>query len=182
MPRGRTSGTSGSRSGGRSSGRSGGRSTGAGGRSRGFAAPGASSTGGRGFARTDRVNESLREVIAEELEEIDDERLVMVTVTGIDVEADFHQAVVYYSALTASLRSESAAAEVAEALDEHRIRLQGAIGRQVRLKRTPLLSFRPDPAISEGAKIDGIIRSLPRPTEHIDVDVDVDGDDETEGA
>jgi ribosome-binding factor A len=162
MPRGRTSGSASGRSTGRSSSRSGSKA-----RSRGFAAPGAS-TGGRGFARTDRVNESLREVIAEELEEIDDERLEMVTVTGIDVEADFHQAVVYYSALTASLRSESAEAEVAEALDEHRIRLQAAIGRQVRLKRTPLLTFRPDPAISEGAKIDHIIRSLPRPAAPIE--------------
>jgi ribosome-binding factor A len=107
------------------------------------------------------VNESLREVIAEELEEIDDERLEMVTITGIDVEADFHSATVFYSALTASMRSESAAADVAVALDEHRIRLQRAIGTQVRLKRTPLLTFRPDPAISEGAKIDSIIRALP---------------------
>jgi ribosome-binding factor A len=177
MPRGRTSGTSSGRSAGRSSGRSGGNA-----RSRGFAAPGASSTGGRGFARTDRVNESLREVIAEELEEIDDERLEMVTVTGIDVEADFHQAVVYYSALTASLRSESAEAEVAEALDEHRIRIQGAIGRQVRLKRTPLLTFRPDPAISEGAKIDGIIRSLPRSIGNAEPEPDDQADDTVDDA
>ena len=37
-----------------------------------------------------------------------------------------------------------------EALAEHRVRLQAAIGRQVRLKRTPQLSFVADPAVSSG--------------------------------
>lgn len=139
------------------SGRSGGSS-----RGRGFTVPGgAAPTTGRGYARTARVNESLREVIAEALEEIDDERLDMVTITGIDADPDFRAATVYYSALTAGQRSETAAAEIAEAFDEYRVRLQATIGREVRLRRTPLLSFLPDPAISEGAKIDDIIRHLP---------------------
>ena len=42
----------------------------------------------RRYPRTARVNELVREVVAEELERIDDERLELVTVTGVDVEPD----------------------------------------------------------------------------------------------
>jgi ribosome-binding factor A len=150
MPRGSSKGSS------RSSG-SGGRSSS---RGRGFASP-VSAGAGRGFARTARVNESLREVIAEELEEIGDERLELVTITGIDADADFRQAIVFYSALVAGDRNANAKVDIAEAFDQYRVRLQGAIGRQVRLKRTPLLVFRVDPAIEEGAKIESIISTLP---------------------
>ncbi len=120
-----------------------------------------SSRGGVGSARpyqrTVRVNESMREVIAEALEELDDDRLNMVTITGIDVDPDFGHAVVFYSALFSGVDP----AEVKEAFDENRVRFQAAVGRQIRLKRTPLLAFRPDPAIAEGVKIEEIIRNLP---------------------
>ncbi len=99
----------------------------------------------------------MREVIAEELEEIDDDRLNMVTVTSIDVDPDFRHGVVYYSALFTT----SDAQDVRDAFDEHRVRVQGSVARQIRLKRTPQLAFRPDPAISEGIKMDSIIRNLP---------------------
>ncbi len=111
----------------------------------------------RPYQRTVRVNEVMREVIAGMLEEIDDERLEMVTVTGIDVDPDFSRGVVFYSAMFTS----SGAEEVQAAFDQHRARLQAAVGSQVRLKRTPLLSFRPDPAITAGQRIDDLIRNLP---------------------
>ena len=38
------------------------------------------------YPRTARLNESLREVIAEELIRIDDERLSLVSITAIDVD------------------------------------------------------------------------------------------------
>ena len=40
------------------------------------------------YPRTARLNQSLREVIAEALTRIDDERLDMVTITSIDVDSD----------------------------------------------------------------------------------------------
>jgi len=102
-----------------------------------------------------RVNEALREVVAETLEELDDERLELVTVTGVQTDPDLRHAHVYYSAL-------SGQTHVADALAEHRVRLQGAIARQMHLKRTPQLDFRPDPAIIEGLKIEAIIATMPR--------------------
>ena len=105
----------------------------------------------RRYPRTARVNELVREVVAEELERIGDERLELVTVTGVDVEPDLRRAVVWFTSLTES---------VDEILAEHRIRLQAAIGRQVRMKRTPELAFRPDPAIVTGRRVEDILRKL----------------------
>jgi ribosome-binding factor A len=99
------------------------------------------------YRRVDRVNALLREVLAEELERSadGDERLRLVTVTGVEVDRDFSCATVFIGSL---------ATEVQSALLEHRVALQRAIARQVRLKRTPMLSFVEDPAIREGDRIE----------------------------
>jgi len=99
------------------------------------------------------VGEVLREVIAEELERsgADDARLVLVTVTGVDVDPDLRHATVWLSSL-----GEGAA----EALAERRIGLQAAIARQVRLKHTPQLAFAADPAVESGNRIEDIIRAI----------------------
>jgi len=95
----------------------------------------------------------LREVLAEELERFadTDERLRLPTVTGVEITADLSSAKVYMSSVDDP---------VAEALTEHRAHLQRAIGRQVRMKRTPKLVFVPDPAVAEGAKVEEILRRL----------------------
>lgn len=108
---------------------------------------------GRDYPRTLRVNEVLRQVVAEELERLADadERLRLVTVTSVEVTPDLRAATVYLGSL---------GAEASEALEERRARLQRALARQVRLKRTPRLQFAPDPAVSAGARIDEILRRL----------------------
>lgn len=108
---------------------------------------------GRRFPRRLRVNELLREVLAEELEliEDDDERLGMLTVTAVDTEADLRHATVFLSSLPPTAE---------EALAEHRLRLQAAIGKQVRLKRTPQLSFEVDPGVTQGERVEEILRGL----------------------
>ena len=108
---------------------------------------------GRRYPRTARVNEVVREVVAEELERLSDsdERLGLVTVTAVDVDGDLRRARVLLSSLPP-------AAE--EALEEHRVRIQAAIGRQVRLKRTPQLSFSVDPAVESGKRVEDILRDL----------------------
>jgi ribosome-binding factor A len=100
-----------------------------------------------------RVNEVLREVVAEaiELEAGSDARLELVTVTGVDCDPDLRHATV----LLASL-SEPAST----ALGTARPRLQAAIAREVRLKRTPLLSFAPDPAVAYGERVEEVLRDL----------------------
>jgi len=105
------------------------------------------------YPRTARLNESLREVLAEELTRIDDERLDLVTITAIDVDAEMNRAIVYFD----SLSGEAGDADILEALAAQRIRLQGAIGRQIRAKKTPILSFKADEVIRSAAKIERIL-------------------------
>jgi ribosome-binding factor A len=112
----------------------------------------------RRYERTARVNEVVREVLADELERIADPRLGLLTVTGVEVTPDLRQATVYYSALIpAEGETEH---DTAGALRSVAPRLQAAIGRQVRMKYTPLLVFREDPAISTGERVDEILRQL----------------------
>lgn len=103
-----------------------------------------------------RVNELLREVVAEELERLADadERLRLLTVTAVASEADLRRATVLLASLDAPAD---------EALGEVRTKLQAAIASQVRMKRTPLLSFAADPAIVQGNRIEEILRRVARP-------------------
>jgi ribosome-binding factor A len=118
----------------------------------------------RRYERTARVNEVVREVLAEELERLSDARMGLVTVTGVEVTPDLRQATVYYSALRpgrglADPEGEEAK-ETAVALKEAAPHLQSAIGRQVRMKYTPQLVFREDPAMKTGERVDEILRRL----------------------
>lgn len=108
----------------------------------------------RRYPRVARVNEVLREVIAETLEERvdDDPRLEMVTVTGIDCDPDMRRAIVFFDSPDTD--------GVAEALAEQRKRLQAAIGSQTKLRRTPQLEFRRDQGVVHGRRIEEIIREL----------------------
>ncbi|HKE74773.1 MAG TPA: 30S ribosome-binding factor RbfA [Acidimicrobiales bacterium] len=120
----------------------------------------------RDFPRTARLNHLVQEIVAEEIERIDDDRLGLFTVVGVDVEPDLRHAVVWYTSLGPT-RDDPAGdgAEVAEALEEHRARVQGAIGRQARLKRTPELAFRIDEVIGQAERVDDILRGIDRPAE-----------------
>lgn len=116
----------------------------------------------RDYPRTARLNQLLQEIVAEEIERLDDDRLGLFTVVGVEVDPDLRHAVVWYTALgpeeDAGEGAEST--ELAEALDQHRARLQRAIGRQARIKRTPELSFRPDAVIRQAARVEQILRDL----------------------
>lgn len=105
------------------------------------------------YPRTARLNESLREVIAEELTRIDDERLHMVTITSIDVDPEMNRAIVFFD----SLFGEDGDAEILAALAAHRVRLQASVGRQVRAKKTPILHFKPDETIRAAERIERIL-------------------------
>ena len=58
------------------------------------------------------------------------------------------------------IRISSLSPEGEEVLGKHRVRLQGAIARQMRLKRTPELRFRADPAVQTAQRVEDILRGL----------------------
>ena len=99
----------------------------------------------------------MREVIADELTRIDDERLELVTVTSIDVDPEMNRAIVYFD----SMFGEEGDEGVIEALNEHRARMQSSINRQMHARKTPILSFRPDEVIRSAARIEELLRKQP---------------------
>ncbi len=105
------------------------------------------------YPRSLRVNQVLRQVLAEELERLADadERLRLVTVTSVDTSPDLRHATVYLSSL---------AEDAADALAERRPQLQRAVGRQVRMKRTPTLQFAVDPAVLAGGRVEDVLRRI----------------------
>jgi ribosome-binding factor A len=114
-----------------------------------------SSSSAHRYPREARLNELLREVIADELTRIDDERLEFVTVTGVDVDAELNRGIVFFD----SLAGEAADDTIVEVLEEHRRRIQSSIGKQVRAKKTPVLEFRPDKVIRAAERIDEVLRA-----------------------
>jgi ribosome-binding factor A len=110
----------------------------------------------RDYPLTARLNRLFQEILAEELERIDDERLEMVTIMSVDCDGALEQAIVYYESLGGADDDEV----VLEALAEARPRLRTAIGRQARVKRTPELVFRPDDVVRGAARIEEVLRDL----------------------
>ena len=101
--------------------------------------------------RMARVNELCREILGDALERIDDDRLQLVTITHVGVEPDLRHAWVEFTCLG------EGEDEAAEALAEHRVRLQREIASQARLKRTPELRFRVDDVIARAARIEELL-------------------------
>lgn len=111
----------------------------------------------RDYPRSARLGELLRQIIADELERIDDERLHLVGIAAVDVDSHLFQANVFFTTLDLD---EAEQADVLEAFAEHRGRLKRAIGDQARVRRVPNLDFAPDPAVEAGERVDSILREM----------------------
>lgn len=108
------------------------------------------------YPRTARLNELVHQIVAEELERLDDPRLDLVTVMSVEVDPDLRHATVVFDTPEGDQRDE----EVLAALHDHRVRLQRAVGRQARIKRTPTLTFRPDVVERGAARVEDVLRHL----------------------
>ena len=103
-----------------------------------------------------RVNESVRQVLSESLLELKDPRIGFVTVTGVETSADLRHATVFVSVLG----SERKRAQALRGLEAAHGVLQARLGRELRLKRTPQLSFEYDPSVERGVRMSALIDEL----------------------
>ncbi|MFL5857581.1 MAG: 30S ribosome-binding factor RbfA [Solirubrobacteraceae bacterium] len=108
-----------------------------------------------------RVNEALREVLSEGIGELKDPRIGFVTVTGVDTSPDLRHATVYVSVLGAEKKREATLA----GLQSSRGVLQARVNHELRLKRTPQLTFEYDPTIERGVRLSRLIDEL-APDQH----------------
>src|SRR5919197_279603 len=99
--------------------------------------------------RMRRVNESLRAVLAEAVGELKDPRIGFVTVTGVETSPDLRHAVVYVSVLGSERKREKSLA----GLEAAHGALQRRLASEVRMKRTPQLTFQYDQSIEGGVRM-----------------------------
>jgi ribosome-binding factor A len=106
--------------------------------------------------RMRRVNEAVREVLSEAVGELKDPRIGFVTVTGVQTSADLRHARVYVSVFGSESKREKSLAGLAAA---HGV-LQARIARELRMKRTPQLTFEYDPTVERGVRMTQLIDEL----------------------
>jgi ribosome-binding factor A len=106
--------------------------------------------------RMRRVNEAVRQVLSETVPELKDPRIGFVTVTGVETSPDLRQARVFVSILGSERKRERSLA----ALQAAHPFLQARIARELRLKRTPQLTFEYDPTVERGVRLGQLIDEL----------------------
>jgi ribosome-binding factor A len=121
--------------------------------------------------RNPRTDRQVKEALADLLqEEIADPRLTLVSITDVDVTPDHDVATVYYSTLDPALVARDhrrtggdrlrSAEEVEDGLVAATPRLRSLLAQRLRLRVTPELRFRPDPAVAEAARIETLLREI----------------------
>jgi ribosome-binding factor A len=108
--------------------------------------------------RPDRVAEAIREEVATFLAEgVKDPRVRgMVTVTGVDITRDLRHAKVFVSVLG----EEAERADTMAGLAGIAAHLRGHIGRALRLRAAPELSFKYDQSVTHAARIETLLEQL----------------------
>ena len=104
-------------------------------------------------ARMRRVDEALREVVAAAVSELSDPRLGFVTVTGVETSPDLRSAKVFVSVLGDLTERD----DTLDALRSSHGVIQSRIGSEMRMRRTPTLTFHYDDTIEKGVRISHLL-------------------------
>jgi ribosome-binding factor A len=100
--------------------------------------------------RMRRINEVMRKVLGGAiLRDLEDPRIGFVTVTSVDTSPDLRSARVYVSVLGDQADREATLA----ALGSSHGLLQAAVAREIRMKRTPTLTFHYDEGPERAARV-----------------------------
>jgi ribosome-binding factor A len=112
------------------------------------------SHGHRGFSRADRVNEQIRRDLSELLQfEVKDPRIRLVSLTAVDISADYAHAKVYFTTLAPA----EELADMQRGLAAAAGFLRRELGRRIRLHNMPELHFVHDNSIERGASLSALI-------------------------
>ncbi len=106
--------------------------------------------------RMRRVNESIKEVLGATLPELKDPRIGFVTVTGVETSPDLRHARVFVSVLGSERKRERSL----QGLTAAHGMLQARLARELRMKRTPQLTFEYDPTVERGVRMSKLIDEL----------------------
>ncbi|MDA8096129.1 MAG: 30S ribosome-binding factor RbfA [Desulforudis sp.] len=106
--------------------------------------------------RPERLGEVLKQELAELLRQLKDPRIGFVTVTSVDVSNDLRYVKVFVSVLGSPEEQKA----TMTALEKAQGYLRAEIGRRIRLRYTPEVSFKLDHSISEGVRLVELIDEI----------------------
>ena len=111
--------------------------------------------------RSERVAEGIREEVTTFLaEDAKDPRIVgLVTVTGVEVTRDLRHAKVFVSIMG----SDEERRATLQGLDSAASHLRSRIGRVLRLRVAPEITFRYDDSVARAAKIEALLAEIKQP-------------------
>jgi len=111
--------------------------------------------------RTSRVGETIRDAMVEVFRhDVHDARLVMVSVTGVDVSPDLHLARVFISGLDVAETK-----KIADDLNAQSGRIRHFLGQRIRLRFTPELDFRYDETPARAGRIEELLQEIKKKDE-----------------
>jgi len=115
--------------------------------------------------RMRRVNEAVLQVLADSVPDLKDPRIGIVTFTYVETSPDLRHATAYVSVLGSARKRKASLEGLAAA---HGM-LQARLARELRMKRTPQLTFEYDPSVERGVRMSRLIDELV-PDDDADVD------------
>jgi len=112
-------------------------------------------TANKSFSRKDRVAEQIRRELAELIRtELKDPRVGMISITEVEVTADYAHAKVFFSTLAGSEH----VAEVMTGLQKASGFLRRELGKRISIHMTPQLHFVFDQSLERGADLSQLIQ------------------------
>ena len=109
----------------------------------------------RGCSRRDRVSEQIRRELAELIRtELKDPRVGMVSITSVEVSADYAHAKVFFSSMAGREHLDSVLAGLQKAAGF----LRRELGRRISIHSTPQLHFVFDESLERGADLSKLIQ------------------------
>ena len=107
--------------------------------------------------RMRRVNEAVREVVSAHIpEDLKDTRIGFITVTAVDTSPDLRRARVYVSVLGSAAEQQG----TLDGLTSAHGYLQGKVGRQLSMKRTPQLTFHLDETAARADRLERLLEQV----------------------
>ena len=108
----------------------------------------------RSYARSDRMNQQLLEIISSAMiSEVRDPRVQHVQITAVQVTQDMSHARVYYVLLQDERRKEA----VQSALERLTGFMRGHVASELQIKHVPELVFKYDESIDRGRRMEGLL-------------------------
>lgn len=117
----------------------------------------------RGFSRKDRVSEQIKRELAELIRtELKDPRVGMISLTDVEVTADYAHAKVFFSTLVGGENLQA----VQIGLQKASGFLRRELGKRIRIHTTPQLHFVYDQSLERGADLSKLIDEASAISDH----------------